>query len=323
MYRVDAVKILCRLILKLAFFLALLCCISCTTYRTIGVEILEPAIHTLEKERVLGFWDRNIRHASDTSFVLNQYTGISDDELSYSFYTALQTAFYDNQEDSLPFILGKNRVYLSVDTLPLPVTEKILKEIGLNLGMDYIVALEKIGYIVNAAERKVECDLLVRLYDCNKGLMLDSVFYKNDIMEGISNEGIDVGYINELIIGNGIEYAHRLRPYWKSVKRRIYNGEKVLKMGDFFFLQNDYEQARKLWEAVTQRSPKQAIRGYLNLAWLYEEEGNFLMAKQMLQKGLELVRETEVNNADVNYLREYMNTIIKRIKDCSILENQL
>lgn len=323
MYRMVFIKVLCRLTLKIGLIPALLC-VSCTSYRAFQVEVLEPAKVTLEKGKVMGYWDRNIRPQSDTVLVLGRYPGISSDELSYVFYSALQSALNEETEtDTLRFIAGKDKVYLPVNRQPAPVSAENLSKIGDRFGMDYVVVLEKIGYTLDVSEQNVNCNLFVRLYDCRQGRVLDSVIYENDLTEGLVNEYGLAEYVNGMIMDRGTDYARHLKPYWHTVDRRIYNTGKVLKLGDIFFVRNDREQARKLWEAATRLSFKQAVRGYLNLAWLYENEGDFSMAEQMLQRGLNRANEKSLDNTDVDYLKEYLKIILKRIQDSSSLEKQL
>ena len=322
MYGMGVVKILCQLILYGWLFTALLCT-SCAGYRVVQIDVLEPADVTLEKNKKIGFWDRNIRPLCDSSFVLNNYSGISSDELAYGFYSALQAALGESETDSLPFMAGRDKRYVPDQEFPVPLVAESLVMIGQHFGVDYIVALEKMGYRIDASEKHVKCDLLLRLYSCSRGNVLDSVFYENDLQEALVN-GYDLTDYMKGVTGElGAEYACRLKPCWQTVERRIYNGGRVLKMGDVFFQHNAREQAVQLWDAATRLTPRQAVRGYLNLAWLYEMEGDFSLARQMLQKGMEVAEEKGLDNTDTDYLKMYMEIIVKRIKDTVLLEKQM
>ncbi len=321
MYRMGVIKILCRLTFYGWLFPVL--CTSCVGYRVFQVDVLEPAGVTLGKDKKIGFWDRNIRPQCDSSFLLNRYPGISSDELSYVFYSALQEALGESETDSLQSIVGKEKRYVPDQDIPAPVASVTLMEIGRRFGMDYIVSLEKIGYRVDRPEKYVKFDLFLRLYDCGQGEVLDSVLYEYDLKEALVNEYELTEYVNGMIGEQGTEYARRLKPYWLAVDRRIYNGGRVLKMGDVFFQHHDWEQAKRLWEAATRLTFRQAIRGYLNLAWLYEMEGDFFMAGQMLQKGIDIAEEKGLDNADTDYLKMYMKVIVKRIKDKALLDSQI
>lgn len=318
----GVIKILYRLIFYGCFFPVLLC-FSCAGYREFRVDILEPADLMLEKGKKIGFWERNIRPLSDSSFVLNHYSGISSDELAYVFYSALQEALGSSETDSLPFMLGRDKRYVpDQEFLPPIVSESIIKT-GRYFGIDYIVALEKMGYWIDSSDKHVKCDLFLRLYDCGQGNVLDSILYENDLKEAFVNGYDFPDYMKRVIGEQGAEYACRLKPYWQTVERRIYNGSRVLKMGDVFFLHNNWEQAKQLWEAATCLTPRQAVRGYLNLAWLYEMEGDFSLAGQMLQKGMDVAEKKGLENADTDYLKLYMEVIVKRLKDRGILDRQM
>lgn len=316
-------EILRRLVCRL-WIVAVILLASCAEYRTLRVEVLKPARITIEPGKTVGYWDRNIRPQTDTSFVLNRYPGLSADELAYTFYSGLQSVFREAREgDSLQPMSGRERVYLADRQLPEPVRAADLKKLKEAFGMDYIIALEKIGYYPDPDRRKISCNLFLRLYSCDRGTVMDSVGYANDLTEGIVNEYELGDYIHDQLWNCGIECAYRMKPHWVSMERRIYNGEKVLKMGDVFLLREDQEQARKLWNAATSMSPKQAVRAYINLAWLYESRGNFEEAGRMLRRGLELAESKNMENTDVGYLKEYLKIITQRIKDAGLLDRQL
>lgn len=321
MYGMGGIKVLCRL----TFYgcLALWLCTSCAGYRVLQVEVLEPAGLTLEKGRTIGFWDRNIRPAGDSSFVLNRQPGLSADELSHRFYSVLQSVLCENETDSLLHLAGRDKRYVSDGEIPAPAGAGKLTEFSRRFGMDYVVSLEKIGYAVDVREKRVSCNLFLRLYDCNRGRVSDSVLYENDLTEVLAYEEGLAENINGIMEMRGVEYARLLKPYWVCVERRIYNGGRVLGMGDIFFLRNDREQARKLWEAATSLNTRQAIRGYLNLAWMYENEGDFYKAEQMLRNGLDIAAKKGVDNADTDYLKIYMEIMVKRIKERALLERQM
>lgn len=316
------VKILCQLTFR-GWLFAVLMCMSCAGYRTFQVDVLEPAALTLDKDKKIAFWDRNVRPQSDSLFVLDRYTGISSDELAYVFYSALQEALGESGADSVPFVIGKNKRYVPDEEIPVPLAAGDLVEMGGHFGMDYIVTLEKTGYRIEPSEKHVRCDLLVRLYDCSRGNVLDSVLYENDLKEAFMN-GYDLSdYMKGSTEEFGSGYARRLKPYWQTVERRIYNGGRVLKMGDVFFQRDDREQAVQLWEAATRLASRQSVRGCLNLAWLYEMEGDFPMAERMLQQGIRIAEEKGMDNSDTEYLKMYMNVIVKRIKDRALLDRQM
>ena len=81
MYKVISIRFFYSFLL---FFIGI--CSACSSYRTLEVEILSPAKITLEREGKIGFLDRQISRAADTTFVLYSYQGISPAELSFLFF---------------------------------------------------------------------------------------------------------------------------------------------------------------------------------------------------------------------------------------------
>ena len=96
-----------------------------------------------------------------------------------------------------------------------------------------------------------------------------------------------------------------------------------MKIGDLFLQKNDVEEARKLWEAATQLSPGTALKAYINLAWLSENEGNFAAALEVLQKAQKLASAEKISSKDKTYLEEYIEILKKRIQEMQIIEKQM
>lgn len=296
---------------------------SCSSYRTMDIEVMKPAEVYLTETGKLGYWDRNIRKAADTSFALYHYEGISPDQLSFLFYTGISEGWAENGGmDTMPVLYGKQTMFVTGEGFPARVLPEQLKQIGIELGLSYLVVLENYTYQLKTENHQTDCRYYIRLYSCHTGEVLDSLIYTEDLTECLYN-GDFQDYMQWLAHQKGREYAQRLSPYWEADSRRIYNGGKILRTGDYLFTMGNTEEALKLWKAVICRKPQEALKGYLNIAWFYENQGEFDMAKEMLLEAWQLADKNHIRNRDVDYLNEYLKSIDIRIQDKKTLDKQL
>lgn len=298
--------------------------VSCSSYRSFPVDVLKPAPITLGKGAYIGYWDRNIRCTADSSFILYHQEGVTPPELSFLFYQGVNAVWNQNREgDSLMALSGRYVSYVDRDTFPRPAPPSEIKRLCYTFGVDYLVTLEMFDYHLDMDLQKIYSNYYVRLYSRFSGLPIDSVIFREDLYPYLTEEYEYIDYIADQAWRNGTLYAERFTPSWKEVRRRVYNRQKVLRMGDIFFLNNNVEQAENLWKSATKLSPRVALQAYVNLAWMYENEGDFEQSRQMLQQALELARKHRIDNAVVTYIGEYLTTIEERIKEIDLIDQQL
>lgn len=297
--------------------------IGCSSFRTFEIEVLEPAPLTLTAGKKIGFLDRNIRSVIDSSFILYTYPGITPDDLAFMFYTGLsETLAAEGNIDSLQRMYGKKTIYKQENIFPGVADPLYIRNICQSLDLNYIVALEYYYYDSDEQKGKLDNNYCIRLYGAS-GEVLDSVRYREDLVFILMNEELDfVEYMRERARERGMEYAVRMVPHWERTVRRIYQGGKILRMGDMFF-ETQPEQAVKLWEAATKRPSKQAIQAYINLAWVAENQGDFQKAYALLEKASLVAQEKKMRNTDVIYLEKYKKIIRERIEHVKKLNEQM
>lgn len=324
MHKITSVRFVRRFFYGFILFFTGMCC-ACSSYRTFEVEILSPAKITLPEGGKIGFLDRQVSRTADTAFVLYNYPGIFPLELSVLFFSGLQYAYKDIQEgDTIPGLFDKFRTYLPAqDTIPDPLGKEKVRNICKTYQLDYLVVLELYAYSVNMDSLKVRNRYVVRLYSPLEEKPLDTVIMGEDLSAFLNDDYDFVAYIRDKAWETGFTYAHRIMPYWNPVERRIYNGQKVLRMGDILLQQNNAEEARRLWEAATRLSPGIAIKAYINLAWLSENAGDFSAALETLQKAQQLALSEKIAAKDKMYLDEYAKVLKKRLQNLKVIENQL
>ena len=69
--------------------------------------------------------------------------------------------------------------------------------------------------------------------------------------------------------------------------------------------------------------PKVAAKAAVNLAWLYEQEGNFSGAKALLEAALKTLGQSNANDKLSVYIKTYIDRLDKRIKDETKIMEQI
>lgn len=316
-------QIFCRLIRPVAGCFLGVFFASCVTYRTCEVEVLAPADITLRTGSKVGFLDRRIRRTEDTSFILYQYPGIVPDELTMVFYNGLTARWMeDGKRDSLPAFVSSQIQYVAGDSVPAPYRAEEIRNLCRSLGLDYLISLEIYRYGTDARNALVESNYVIRLYAADSAKAVDSVVYRDDLSDYLNEEVDFIAYMQDNAWEKGSLYAERLVPHWTPARRRIYNQQKILRMGDVFFRNGDPLQAERLWTAATEAAPKVALKAYINLAWLYENQGDFEKAFQLLETARQLTSAHQLSRKDIDYLECYLQVIRKRREDLFLIERQ-
>lgn len=297
---------------------------ACANYRSFEVQVMAPATVTLDGAKRCGFMDRNIRVAQDTSFVLYRYEGIRPDELSDLFHQGLSQVWTEEGiHDSIIPLMGEVPVYLPEYGVPAPCSPEAIREICQTFGLDYVVSLEAFYYTVNNRSGSVANDYCLRLYAANTATSVDSVVFRNNLSDFFNEEEDFVESIRANAWKNGMLYGYRLVPHWETAVRRVYNRQKVLRVGDAFYREGKEEQALHFWDAATKsKKLRIAVDACLNLAWLSESKGDFAAAIEWLRKGEEATAGKALFGEEMEYLKDYRETLRKRIADNELIRKQ-
>lgn len=294
------------------------------SYRNVSIEILKPAVVTLDSCRRVALLDRNVIYHADSSFFLYDYEGITRLDLFEYFNTGMDYGFVEAELDTVIPLRESSVTRLDHSVLPEPLTAAQINKIFTDFHTDYIIGVEGHVYRVSRKEHLVKSIWFIRLYDCRSASVTDTCFMISGFpVNKILDDETYADEIAGIAWEKGVEYTNRILPHWEETVRRVYNKGRILGLGDTFFRQGNLQEAERLWCAALKTSPKMALKAATNLAWLYENNGHFEEACHILEEVIEQARRKGIVNECVSYNTEYLKELRQRVLDSRLLQQQL
>lgn len=293
--------------------------ISCASYRVLQVEVLQPAKVQIGKEKRIALLDRGIR-LKDSPVVFQDpdvETG-----LIREFANGLNNTFVEMEYDTLTILTSRDRYVVDNNAFPLPFPADTISSLCRKFNTDYVISVE-MQYFENVKDL-LAVKWFMRLYQNGVAAPVDSVTLVNvlPLIDQIDNYGL-LQEIEVACWDEGSNYARRIVPYWTETARRIYTQGKVLRMGDVFMQENKTDEAIEIWEGACKLSGKTAIQARINLAWIYENAGDFDTALGFLQEAVKIAQEKNMNGQLTDYLQKYLLAIRQRILHQELLDKQI
>lgn len=308
-------QVLCRLIIfSVAVFL-----VSCAPFRILEVEVLQPAKVKIEKDKKVALLDRCIRMKDSPLTFAERSTEM---ELTTNFAQGINHMFVEMGYDTILPLAQNEAFFLKDSTAPTPLEPDTISGLCEVFNLDYIISLELQYFTVK--EYLVTGYWMVRLYEDGKNMPIDSVLLHNTLpWIGYTDMDMLLQDIQAAFWDEGSAYARRLISYWEKTERRVYCQGKVLGMGDVFFQEGKTEEAIRIWQSALKLSNRKAIHGAINLAWVYENSGDFDTALKYLEETQELILKKGIKNSSAVYLKKYLQVIKNRIEQRNILDQQI
>lgn len=293
---------------------------GCNIYRTVRVEVLQPAEFYVNKENRIALFDRGLNWEENAvQFKEAELT----DELLLEFKNGVQSRLEEMGYDSVKLLGNQQRNIVYDSIFPEPIPADTIDAFCSRFHVDYIISLEGVKYV--EMQDFIRCIWYIRLYGKFTSEPVDSVSLTHDLpMESFQDDPyLLFDILASLFWEKGNSYACRIVPSWHETERRLYCNGRTLALGCAFFNENKLEEAAAVWEAICNVSDKKALQAYINLAWLYESIGNFQYALQLLHSAEALSREQKYNTKILSYLQDYIHILENRVNTERILENQI
>lgn len=292
---------------------------GCVSYRTVRIEMLEPAKVFLEKDSQLAFFDRNISYRPDT---LACSRGVlSRKEISKAFKDGFNCGLEYAEPADTAFILQQTRDSYCRGTFPQPVPSELVKKLHKKLGIDYIISLE--CHYLQQSKDSVYYNWLVRLYSPASTLPVDTFLMSEKVVLA-RDSYILQNDIMQKSWDHGKLYAERITQHWSQGERRIYRGGRLLRLGNLYLKAGKTEEAVDTWAVAGNVSPLCGIKGAVNIAWVYENIGDLEYALQVLRDAKQAAGEQGITTGkEIEYLEKYIRIVEDRIGKIAILDSRI
>lgn len=311
----NSTRFLCRLICLSVLFLFM----SCAPYRILPIEILQPAKIQLDYSKRIALLDRNIHRENSPVVFTEPDTAVS---VAKEFVKGINYVFTNMNLDTVFHLKAGDSVAVAEGVFPFAFPADTIQLLCQKYQIDYIISTEIQYY--EYQKNTITSKWLIRLYENGQESPLDSVTISKHITEiEYINEKDLHSFLKAIFWDGGMEYAQRIVPSWLQTERRVYRQGKVLGMGDLFLQEDKTEEAIGIWESALQLSPRTAIKARINLAWIYENAGDFEQALAFLQEAEKLANEKRFKNTVTVYLKEYIRLIKQRIDYRDQLDKQM
>lgn len=311
------IKILCRLTIGGLCILLF----SCTTYRTLYIEVMEPAKVQLKPGGRMALIDRNIQYGKPIHHLFSNQEGVGRGDVYVQFARGISSVFSAvSPSDSLLPLAVEKATKWKKDVFPAQIIKDSVRSLCRKFGLDYLISIEMQYY--NADREKLNNNWFIRLYESD-GKVIDTMLLTHQMRWKEWGEE----EFEYLILGGawdkGAEYGRRIIPYWEETERRVYHSGNILRLGDAYFRDGKIDEAIKVWSGAMQLSPKTALRAAVNLAWIYENAGDFEGALNLLEEVRTGTKNKKINERDKEYLDQYIQVIRQRIEKGKILDQQI
>lgn len=307
-------------ILRRLFSLAALSVMSsCVSYRSLDIEFLQPAETYIEAQNRVALLDRGIR-MKDSRLIFTDT--LTEKSLFTQFANGMNYIFTDAGRDTVVPLQAGKRLLITHTGFPEILSDRQVEHYCGLLQTDYLLSIELQLYPYT--EPFVQCKRLIRFYRSHNPFLVDSFILTDTlpVLEIYSSKDLLTG-LKAASWDQGAKSARKMVPNWERTERRIYNGEKMLKVGDVLWQNGDQEQAKKIWEAARQHKDRIAVQACMNLAWYYENAGNYEEALKCLNQAKEKIKNPDQQNEITVYLKYYMKLLKQRIAQREELYRQM
>ena len=308
------------------FGLILLCMLfACKGYQEIQVDILKPAALAVEEKPTrIVFVDREGDHRARAMDVhkLKRVLGLSRKDVVNCFYDGLQDGLQNGaRQISLDRIIGLKFEGIENVENPLAYLRSEKRE---QVGMaSHLLSLDYCLFRLEGNRITLDDNLLLHLYRMKDGQVVDTIrsTWTNEDESYVGKDDVDI--ICSFFYRKGRECAARFVPSWINTDRRIYTSNRWLRMGYYYLRGEQFEQAYQLWKALLRKSSMIAAKAAVNIAWLYEQQGDFDGAIILLESAAKQLKEQGRGRDLLVYIESYIEVLKLRVKDDIKITNQL
>lgn len=301
---------------------------ACSGYRLVQIDVLKPASsNAIKGDLNIVFLDRKYVHQSDAGSVsdLKKSLNLTREDLVNCFYDGLRDGFRNGGKPvTLEKAIGLTTTVVEDSVVPSPLSPMEVKAIGRQGSATHVLALDYCIFRLDPGSRVfLNNNLLLHLYRVSDGQIVDTIH--SEFLQNANGfeEDDEVATICEFFYQKGRACAAEIVPTWIPTERRIYTGDNLLKLGYYYMKDENFEEAYRLWSVLLNMKPVKAAKAANNIAWLYEQNGNFKGAIVLLETALQQLKGQHKENGISEYLETYIQVLKQRETDDAKILNQL
>jgi len=325
LFRVEVKGLFMVRYIYIVLVCGLLC--SCGGYREIQVDVLRPAgLEMGEKPSYLVFLDRKFVHHADVAdaHVLERALGLSREKVVRCFYDGLRDGFREGvRKVTLEQAIGLRNTVVEDTMIPPLLSPMEVQTTGKYGVASHVLTLDYCRFRLDDGRIVLDDNLLLHLYRVTDGQVVDTL-HSTWTEEDESYFGQDdATAICNFFYRKGRDCAAEITPSWMKTKRRIYTGNRWLKMGYYYLKEERFKDAYRLWSALLDERSSRAARAAVNMAWLYEQQGNFRGALNLLEAATKQLRSESKRGELLEYIESAIEVLRQREQDDKKILNQL
>lgn len=311
---------------------------SCSPYGATYIRIKKPAkVHIPNDVNSICFVIRSTLSEKQDSIIRSSKVQKDFYDRSQSFYDISFEGFFDKLKDDGRYsniMYYKDSTVYAGDSIVLkPLNWVKVSNICMQTNSALLVVLE--DPVLNSAllgenhqdEISISWHYKFRIYDPFNFQILD--YYKTSSRDdySLSDNNISVGgYMAEKAYSLGEIMAERIKPKYSTVKRIYFNkGNSLLRLGSYYFIRNDYDNAVLVWKKLIEK-PVKAELAYMacyNISLIEELRNNLTSSFKFANMSYNFLKFSKIKKKkkDKNLLlvKKRISDIKQRILDEDIL----
>jgi hypothetical protein len=321
---------------------------SCTIYRNVPIEVLQPKEITIPEGINVALLYRNFKYENDTlQNYFREDFEIKKDIRRYNLN--VDSIVTINTLHSLAFNLENEHVVSSVQILPLntiprisaeklaPLPREVIQNLGSNTGSQKIIVLETITYMyshyssqVNAGESaEVIMAGIWAVYDALTGAivkhesLVDTLYWNSINDDGqrilIPPRITALELAAEVYASN---FAKKFTTSWETVQRLlIIPPVQEFTLAAEYASENKWYEALELWKRYSsERYGRLSVSARFNIALAYEMLDDIYTASEWIDKALAQTRVYR-NKEELRLVQNYQRILNQRKKEIDQLQN--
>lgn len=311
---------------------------SCSPYGATYIRIKKPAkVHIPNDVNSICFVIRSTLSEKQDSIIRSSKIQKDFYDRSQSFYDISFEGFFDKLKDDGRYsniMYYKDSTVYAGDSIVLkPLNWVKVSNICMQTNSAFLIVLENpiIFHTPLNPEQTEDVSIYwnykIRIYDLLNFRIIDELSFSNQEVFNLSSYDISLdGLVAQKAYDLGDKIAGNLEPKYSTAKRIYFNkGNSLLRLGSYYFIGNDYDNAVLVWKKLIEK-PVKAELAYMacyNISLIEELRNNLTSSFKFANMSYNFLKFSKIKKKkkDKNLLlvKKRISDIKQRILDEDIL----